>query len=168
MPIGQHMANLRRKGGLGKDAERARTRAEQLTAIDPDWACPWPLDWQRHHRILAQLAETETGGVLPAIEPGVIFDGDDLGRWLTRQTRDWAQLSPEQQERLSKLGVQTAEAPAPAPAAVGAAGRGRVRRSRRSSGAWRLSRSGWSGKAWAGPCRGATARPSPSTARRSR
>lgn len=27
VPIGQHMANLRRKGGLGKDAERAAVRA---------------------------------------------------------------------------------------------------------------------------------------------
>ncbi|MGA5552830.1 helicase associated domain-containing protein [Streptomyces lavendulocolor] len=26
VPIGQHMANLRRKGGLGKDPERARER----------------------------------------------------------------------------------------------------------------------------------------------
>ncbi len=58
--IGQLMANLRRKGGLGKDEERARTRAEQLTATDADWSCPWPLDWQRHYRMLAQLAETES------------------------------------------------------------------------------------------------------------
>ncbi|MFD3941048.1 helicase associated domain-containing protein [Streptomyces sp. NPDC058611] len=87
VPIGQHMANLRRKGaknGLGKDPDRA----EELTAIDPDWNCPWPLDWQRHHRVLAQLTETGPGGVLPAIEPGVHFDGDDLGQWLQRQTRD--------------------------------------------------------------------------------
>ncbi|MFD3782321.1 helicase associated domain-containing protein, partial [Streptomyces sp. NPDC058612] len=59
---------------------------------------------------------------LPAIEPGVLFDGDDLGRWLTRQARDWAQLSAEQQERLTALGVQAAaQAPAPAPAAAGTA-----------------------------------------------
>ncbi|MFD3681493.1 Helicase associated domain protein, partial [Streptomyces sp. NPDC058613] len=122
LAIGQLMANLRRTGGLGKNEERARARAEQLAAIDEDWACPWPLDWQRHHRILAQLAETEAGGLLPAIEPGVLFDGDDLGRWLTRQARDWAQLSAEQQERLTALGVQAAaQAPAPAPAAAGTA-----------------------------------------------
>ncbi|MFD3762598.1 helicase associated domain-containing protein, partial [Streptomyces sp. NPDC058622] len=121
MPIGQLMANLRRKGGLGKDTERARARAEQLTAIDPDWNCPWPLDWQRHYRVLAQLAADEPGGRLPAIQPGVTFDGDDLGRWLQRQTRNWTQLSAEQQERLAALGVQAAQAPAPAPAAAGAA-----------------------------------------------
>ncbi|WP_329374414.1 DEAD/DEAH box helicase [Streptomyces sp. NBC_01483] len=119
VPIGQHIANLRRKGGLGKDPERATARAAQLTAIDPDWNCPWPLDWQRHHRILADLTDTEAGGILPDIQPGVTFEGDDLGKWLARQ-RDastWAQLSTEQQERLAQLGVQPLEAPSPAPAA---------------------------------------------------
>ncbi|MCY0953098.1 helicase associated domain-containing protein, partial [Streptomyces sp. H27-S2] len=96
-------------------------RAQQLTAIDPDWNCPWPLDWQRHHRILAQLAADEPGGLLPAIEPGVTFDGDDLGRWLTRQTRTWTQLSTEQQQLLTALGVTPAQTPSPAPVAAGGA-----------------------------------------------
>ncbi|MFD5098341.1 DEAD/DEAH box helicase [Streptomyces albidochromogenes] len=118
VPVGQHMANLRRKGGLGKDAERAAVRAQQLAAVDEDWNCPWPLDWQRHYRVLADLVDAD--GVLPAIEPGVLFEGDDLGKWLQRQKNPgtWAQLSTEQQQRLSKLGVQPAETPSPAPAAV--------------------------------------------------
>ncbi|MEI5528069.1 Helicase associated domain protein [Streptomyces brasiliscabiei] len=116
VPIGQHMANLRRKGGLGKDPERAAERAQQLAAIDEDWNCPWPLDWQRHYRILAHLAEDEPGGVLPDIAPGVLLDSDDLGRWLERQKQPgtWAQLSNEQQERLSQLGVKPAPSPATA------------------------------------------------------
>jgi superfamily II DNA or RNA helicase len=118
VPIGQHMANLRRKGGLGKDPERAAQRAKQLAAIDPDWNCPWPLDWQRHYRVLADLVDAD--GSLPAIEPGVLFEGDDLGKWLQRQKNPgtWTQLSTEQQERLSALGVQPAEAPSAAPAAT--------------------------------------------------
>ncbi|MEU8941693.1 Helicase associated domain protein [Streptomyces goshikiensis] len=118
VPVGQHMANLRRKGGLGKDAERAAERAKQLAAVDPDWNCPWPLDWQRHYRVLADLVDAD--GVLPAIEPGVLFEGDDLGKWLERQKQPgtWAQLSTEQQERLAALGVQPDEAPSPAPAAT--------------------------------------------------
>lgn len=120
VPIGQHLANLRRKGaknGLGKDPERAAERAAQLGAIDPDWNCPWPLDWQRHYRVLADLVDAD--GVLPHIDPGVTFDGDDIGRWLERQKNPgtWAQLSAEQQERLSKLGVQPTEAPSPTPVA---------------------------------------------------
>ncbi|MFF9757696.1 Helicase associated domain protein [Streptomyces sp. NPDC014344] len=121
VPVGQYMANLRRKGGLGKDAERAAVRAAQLTEIDQDWNCPWPLDWQRHYRVLADLVDAD--GVLPAIEPGVLFEGDDLGKWLERQKNPgtWAQLSTEQQERLTALGVKPLEAPSPAPAAEHAA-----------------------------------------------
>ncbi|MGW0191612.1 Helicase associated domain protein [Streptomyces sp. NPDC003362] len=118
VPIGQHLANLRRKGGLGKDPERAATRAAQLAEIDPDWNCPWPLDWQRHYRVLADLAADEPGGVLPGIAPGVQFEGDDIGRWLVRQ-RDastWAQLAAEQQRRLCELGVEPVERTAAAPA----------------------------------------------------
>ncbi|MEU6709664.1 DEAD/DEAH box helicase [Streptomyces wuyuanensis] len=120
LAIGQLLANLRRKGaktGLGKDPERAAARAQQLAAIDPDWNCPWPLDWQRHHKVLAHLAADEPEGHLPDIQPGVLFDGDDIGRWLERQKNPgtWKQLSEEQQERLSKLGVQPAEAASPAP-----------------------------------------------------
>ncbi|MFE7236496.1 Helicase associated domain protein [Streptomyces sp. NPDC057596] len=127
VPIGQHIANLRRKGqknGLGKDPERAAVRAKQLAAIDPDWNCPWPLDWQRHHRILADLVHAD--GHLPDIAPGVLMDGDDLGKWLQRQKQPatWAQLLPEQQERLSKLGVKPTARPAPAAPAAKSAGKG--------------------------------------------
>ncbi|MFF1918585.1 Helicase associated domain protein [Streptomyces sp. NPDC058239] len=125
MPIGQHTANLRRKGqknGLGKEPERAAKRAAQLTAIDTDWDCPWPLDWQRHYRVLADLVNAD--GVLPDIAPGVLMDGDDIGKWLQQQKQPstWAQLSPEQQERLTTLGVQPAERPSVAPAKKSAAG----------------------------------------------
>ncbi|WP_314621285.1 DEAD/DEAH box helicase [Streptomyces stackebrandtii] len=124
VPIGQHMANLRRKGaktGLGKAPERAAERAAQLTAIDQDWDCPWPLDWQRHYRVLADLVDAD--GQLPDIAPGVLMDGDDIGRWFQQQKQPatWARLLPEQQERLTALGVQPDQAPSPAPAAGRAA-----------------------------------------------
>ena len=123
VPIGHHLANLRRKGGLGKKPERAETRAAQLTSIDPDWNCPWPLDWQRHYRHLAHLAADEPGGVVPDIAPGVQIDGDDIGRWLKRQAQPatWKQLSAEQQNRLTRIGVKPAQTPPPAPTAKGAA-----------------------------------------------
>ncbi|MET7534751.1 DEAD/DEAH box helicase [Streptomyces goshikiensis] len=119
-PIGQHMANLRRKGaknGLGKDPERAAERAAQLAAIDEDWDCPWPLDWQRHYRVLADLVAAD--GQLPDIAPGVLMDGDDIGKWLQQQKQPatWTRLLPQQQERLTKIGVQPNQTPSPAPAA---------------------------------------------------
>ncbi|MFD8477522.1 Helicase associated domain protein [Streptomyces globisporus] len=118
VPIGQHLANLRRKGGLGKDPERAARRAEQLAAIDEDWNCPWPLNWQRHYRVLADLVDAD--GTLPYIAPGVLFDGDDIGTWRGQQQKAGvqAQLLPEQRERLAKLGIKAAELPQPAPAAT--------------------------------------------------
>jgi pyruvate/2-oxoglutarate dehydrogenase complex dihydrolipoamide acyltransferase (E2) component len=120
VPVGQHMANLRRKGGLGKDPERAAVRAQQLAAVDEDWNCPWPLNWQRHYRVLADLVDAD--GSLPDIAPGVVMDGDDIGKWLQQQKQPaiWARLLPEQQERLSQLGVTPAEAPSPAPVSKGA------------------------------------------------
>ncbi|MET7988640.1 MULTISPECIES: Helicase associated domain protein [unclassified Streptomyces] len=118
VPVGEHMANLRRKDGLGKNPSRAAVRAAQLSTIDPDWNCPWPLDWQRHHRALADLVDAD--GSLPYIAPGVLFEGDDIGRWLHRQIREWSQLTEEQQERLTRLGIKPVEAPSPAPATKGA------------------------------------------------
>ncbi|MEU9298593.1 Helicase associated domain protein [Streptomyces sp. NPDC048266] len=120
LAIGQLLANLRRKNGLGKDPQRAETRAAQLAEIDPDWNCPWPLDWQRHYKVLADLVDAD--GSLPAIAPGVLFEGDDIGRWLTRQREasTWTQLSAEQQERLTRLGIKPVEAPSPTLAAKGA------------------------------------------------
>ncbi|MFG2977787.1 Helicase associated domain protein [Streptomyces sp. NPDC048331] len=124
VPIGQYMANLRRKGaknGLGKDEDTATTRAAQLAAIDKDWNCPWPLDWQRHCRVLADLVDAD--GQLPDIALGVLWDGDDIGRWLQQQKQpaNWACLLPEQQARLTALGVEPDQAPPPAPAASRAA-----------------------------------------------
>ncbi|MDG9688392.1 Helicase associated domain protein [Streptomyces sp. DH18] len=118
VPIGQHMANLRRKGGLGKDPKRAAERAAQLTAIDEDWNCPWPLNWQRHYRVLADLVDAD--GTLPYIAPGITYDGDDIGTWRWQQQNPGvqAQLMPEQRERLAKLGIPIAELPSPAPAAA--------------------------------------------------
>ncbi|MGW3491924.1 Helicase associated domain protein [Streptomyces sp. NPDC001054] len=110
--VGDLMANLRRAGGLGKDEERAAARAAQLRAVDEDWDCPWPLDWQRCYRQLVLLAADEPDGRLPEIAPGVCLDGDDLGAWVARQQepRVWAQLSTEQRARLEALGLRPTEA----------------------------------------------------------
>ncbi|MEV6440330.1 DEAD/DEAH box helicase [Streptomyces anulatus] len=128
VPIGQHLANLRRKGGLGKDPKRAAERAAQLAAIDEDWNCPWPLNWQRHYRILADLVDAD--GTLPYIAPGITYDGDDIGTWRWQQQNAGvqAQLMPEQRERLAALGIPVVEPAPPAPAAPRTAkGPGRAR-----------------------------------------
>ncbi|MFJ7209787.1 Helicase associated domain protein [Streptomyces sp. NPDC098789] len=121
LAIGQYIANLRRTGtknGLGKNQDTATTRAAQLTSIDKDWNCPWPLDWQRQQRVLADLVDAD--GQLPDIAPGVLMDSDDIGRWLQQQKQPaiWARLLPEQQKRLTAIGVEPDQAPPPAPASA--------------------------------------------------
>ncbi|MFE7332492.1 helicase associated domain-containing protein [Streptomyces sp. NPDC057565] len=111
-PVGQWLTNLRRPGGLGKDPERAARRAEQLAAIDPDWnpgALGWTVDWQRHYTGLHVLLASGAG--LDDVVPGVTRHGDDIGRWLARQVRDWTRLNPEQQHRLGEMGAKPAVRP---------------------------------------------------------
>ncbi|NUH42925.1 Helicase associated domain protein [Streptomyces samsunensis] len=117
-PVGQLLANLRRAGGLGKDAEVAERRAAQLAAIDPDWNPEWPLDWQRHYAGLAALVDAD--GTLEEIQPGVTYGGADVGLWLERQRERWAALSEGQRERLAQLGVTAAEKPRQQKAPIGA------------------------------------------------
>lgn len=72
------------------------------------------MNWQRHYRVLADLVDAD--GQLPDIAPGVLMDDDDIGRWLQQQAQPaiWARLLPEQQERLTRLGMKPLEAPSPA------------------------------------------------------
>ncbi|MFE1558134.1 Helicase associated domain protein [Streptomyces sp. NPDC058734] len=107
--VGQWLTNVRRPGGLGKDPVRAERRAAALATIDADWnpgERGWTVDWQRHYAYLTQLLAE--GARLKAITPGVTRHGEDIGRWLTTQRRDWTRLNDEQQARLGALGITAA------------------------------------------------------------
>ncbi|MGE7391584.1 Helicase associated domain protein [Streptomyces sp. NPDC004126] len=128
--VGQWLTNVRRPGGLGTDPVRAARRTAALAAIDEDWnpaTSGWTVDWQRHYAYLTQLLDE--GARLKAIKPGVTRHGDDVGRWLASQRRDWDRLNTEQQTRLTALGITPAQvvrarqAPAKARTAAGS-GRG--------------------------------------------
>lgn len=54
------------------------------------------------------------GATLAEIVPGVIYRGDDIDRWLTRQQRDFGRLDIEHQQRIAQLGVEATASPAPA------------------------------------------------------
>lgn len=118
-PVGQWLANARKRNGLGKDVERAQRRAAQLAAIDPDWNPAWPVDWQRHYAALKGLVVP--GGVVGCVEPGSMVSGLDVGGWLAAQQGGWERLSAGQRERLVQLGVRPPEKPV----AVGAKARPR-------------------------------------------
>ncbi|MFD9412658.1 Helicase associated domain protein [Streptomyces sp. NPDC059989] len=150
--LGQWLTNIRRSGGLGKDADRARRRAEELAAVDPDWnprENGWTVDWQRHHAYLTQLLAG--GARLGDIVPGVTLHGEDVGGWLTTQRRDWDLLDGKQRERLAELGVKPSSRPRTTPAKTRGAtmSGGAPQRSRR---AFRPSPSTWNARA--APCRG--------------
>ncbi|MFF4433834.1 Helicase associated domain protein [Streptomyces sp. NPDC001513] len=107
--IGQYLTNIRRPGGLGKEPGRARRRAAALAAIDPDWnprEQGWTVDWQRHYAYLGQALAA--GARLADVVPGVTRHGEDVGRWLAAQRRNWDQLNKEQQRRLGEHGVKKA------------------------------------------------------------
>uniref|UniRef100_UPI003EBC84DD helicase associated domain-containing protein n=1 Tax=Streptomyces tabacisoli TaxID=3156398 RepID=UPI003EBC84DD len=55
---------------------------------------------------------------MPDIPPGIHWDGDYIGAWIHQQTHPgtWAQLSTEQQQRLTALGSMPVQARSPAPA----------------------------------------------------
>ncbi|MEU8844119.1 helicase associated domain-containing protein, partial [Streptomyces roseus] len=108
-PVGQWLTNVRRPGWLGKDPGRAERRAAALAAIDEDWnpsALGWTVDWQRQYAGLRALLAG--GARLADIVPGVTWHGEDIGRWLATQRRDWARLNAEQQARLGALRVTPA------------------------------------------------------------
>ncbi|MFJ3520804.1 helicase associated domain-containing protein [Streptomyces sp. NPDC090131] len=126
--IGQWLTNIRRPGGLGKDQGRARRRAAALAAIVPDWnpgERGWTVDWQRHYAYLAQLLAE--GARMTAVVPGVTRHGEDVGRWLATQRRNWDRLNAEQQQRLGELGVKKAPRARRAPAKTAAAFPGAAR-----------------------------------------
>ncbi|MFE3585674.1 DEAD/DEAH box helicase [Streptomyces vinaceus] len=107
--IGQWLTNVRRPGGLGKDPVRAGRRAAALAAVDADWnpaVRGWTIAWQRHYAYLTQLLAG--GARLADLVPGVTLHGEDIGRWLATQRRDWARLNTEQQKRLGALGITPA------------------------------------------------------------
>ncbi|MFK0237839.1 helicase associated domain-containing protein [Streptomyces vinaceus] len=109
--IGQWLTNIRRPDGLGKDPVRAGRRAAALAEVDADWNPAergWTVDWQRQYAYLTQLLAEGTRPT--AIVPGVTRHGEDIGRWLATQRRDWARLNAEQQARLTALGVTPARA----------------------------------------------------------
>ncbi|MFI1949467.1 helicase associated domain-containing protein [Streptomyces virginiae] len=124
LAVGQWLTNIRRPDGLGKDPERAERRA---AALDPDWnpgTLGWTVDWQRHHTYLAQLLAE--GAQPAAIVPGVTRHGEDIGRWLASQRRNWNRLNEEQQHRLAELGVKKAPQARKAAAKTAAASRPRA------------------------------------------
>lgn len=111
-PIGQWLTNLRvraRRGILDP------ALAQQLDAMDPWWAPPWPSDWQRACYTVRDLVRS--GHPLDLEDAFISFD-DELGQWLYTQCVSYPGLAEEQRRQLAALGLteQTAATARPNPA----------------------------------------------------
>ncbi|MCJ0872562.1 helicase associated domain-containing protein [Streptomyces sp. AP-93] len=60
---------------------------------------------------VGDLAKLLAAGARLEDVPGVTHRGEDIGRWLTTQRRDFVRLDDEQQARLGVLGVKAAVRP---------------------------------------------------------
>ncbi|MFD3880119.1 helicase associated domain-containing protein [Streptomyces microflavus] len=102
-PLGQWLGNQRR----GRRSDRRplpADRAQALADIDPWWNPPWGLSWQRHYY---RARDAAVGSLLQA-ESG-FSDLDDSGAadWLWRQSATYDELSEEQQQLLTDIGITT-------------------------------------------------------------
>ncbi|MEV7525846.1 helicase associated domain-containing protein [Streptomyces sp. NPDC091371] len=64
------------------------------------------MDWQRQYAGLRALLAG--GARLANIVPGVTWHGEEIGRWLATQRRDFGRLNEEQQRRLTEFGAKPA------------------------------------------------------------
>ncbi|WP_329042216.1 helicase associated domain-containing protein [Streptomyces sp. NBC_00178] len=71
--VGPWLANLRKAGGLGANADRAAERRQALEQIDRDWNPGWSTDWQRNYATARTPLSEETG--LTDVQPGVLVHG---------------------------------------------------------------------------------------------
>ncbi|MET8404555.1 helicase associated domain-containing protein [Streptomyces sp900116325] len=99
--------------GLRLDMPAASTRLalqpvdhQLITALIEDGRAATVRGIRRPQRDLRRVSQEQDRHL-----PGVTHRGDDIGRWLARQVRDWAQLNPEQQHRLDEVGVKPAALP---------------------------------------------------------
>ncbi|MFJ4981996.1 Helicase associated domain protein [Streptomyces coeruleorubidus] len=100
----------RRAEGLPVDSAAgalSEERREQLEEIDPSWCPAWPVEWQRAFHLTRQ--HLEAGGTLPTEAGAVVYQGEDLGRWVRSVRLGWDKLTTVQQWMLEHiLGIQPA------------------------------------------------------------
>jgi superfamily II DNA or RNA helicase len=108
--VGIWLKNARAAARKAAEAERRRAeglpvgsvagalsdeRREQLEDIDPSWCPAWPVEWQRaFHLVRLHL---EAGGTLPTAPGDVVYQGEDLGRWVRTVRHGWDNLTTVQQ-----------------------------------------------------------------------
>ncbi|MFK4196885.1 helicase associated domain-containing protein, partial [Streptomyces sp. NPDC033754] len=102
-PLGQWLGNQRR----GRRSDRRplpADRAQALADIDPWWNPPWGLSWQRHYY---RARDAGAGRLLQAENGFSELDDSGVADWLWRQCATYDELSKEQQQLLTDIGLTT-------------------------------------------------------------
>ncbi|MFE9253486.1 helicase associated domain-containing protein [Streptomyces sp. NPDC007088] len=100
-PLGQWLGNQRR----GRRSDRRplpAERAQALADIDPWWNPPWGLSWQRHYY---RARDAAVGSLLQAENGFSDLDDPDSADWLWRQSATYDELSEEQRQLLTDIGI---------------------------------------------------------------
>ncbi|MFE5143929.1 Helicase associated domain protein [Streptomyces fagopyri] len=99
-PVGAWLAEQRH---LAAHDRLDTARAQDLTALAPDWRLPHGADWHRkYHLLRTHLA---AGADPTALTPGSVLAGVKIGSWLNRQFTTWPTLAPGQQQMMTVLGL---------------------------------------------------------------
>lgn len=99
-PVGAWLAEQRH---LAAHDRLDTARAQDLTALAPDWRLPHGADWHRkYHLLRTHLA---TGADPAALTPDTVLAGVKIGSWLQRQLTSWTTLTPGQQQMMTVLGL---------------------------------------------------------------
>lgn len=87
---------------------RSGGRRSRLRSIRTGTRPRWVGRWTGGDTTPAPAQFLAEGARLTAVGPGVTRHGDDVGRRLAAQRRNWDRLNTEQQRRLGELGVDWA------------------------------------------------------------
>ncbi|MGW4690435.1 Helicase associated domain protein [Streptomyces sp. NPDC004244] len=111
-PLGTWLANRRREARMpaGTPGALSTARRTALEDIDPYWCPDWDVAWQRRYALLHQHV---SDGGSPAVAPGHMAAGEDIGVWCARQRATWDTLGPEQRRLLAALGMTPATGSTP-------------------------------------------------------
>ncbi|MFJ2863985.1 Helicase associated domain protein [Kitasatospora sp. NPDC087314] len=108
-PIGTWLSELRAAAQVPVDqpGALASERRAALEEIDPWWCPAWPITWQRAYATARQWWLESDGRVDWAQLPAdVVFEGEQLGRWVRAQRADWPGLEASQRDLLAAIGIE--------------------------------------------------------------
>ncbi|MFD5519599.1 Helicase associated domain protein [Streptomyces sp. NPDC127066] len=98
IPVGAWLAEQRH---LAAHDRLDTARAQDLTALAPDWRLPHGADWHRkYHLLRTHLA---TGADPTALTRDTVLAGVKIGSWLQRQLTTWPALTGGQQQMMTAL-----------------------------------------------------------------